>query len=205
MERIHEFIFVDEAGFSLTKRRRRGRNIIGQHGGNITLCASTQHLLICHGGLEIHWLQMNSGNTRWAAYSTYVIIRDNVSFHSTVQVREWLKVNQNFINLYLPLYSRSKWRLPLLGDGRCMSDSPTPGLNFLRPRNERVMAVVRRCVRAGYSTLGGFPLLPGKGKYSLWCGWSPVACPSPRTGWCSTKLSDHLCKDLTTLFGLEHM
>lgn len=30
MERPHEYIFVDEAGFNLAKRRRRGWNIIGQ-------------------------------------------------------------------------------------------------------------------------------------------------------------------------------
>ena len=44
-----EFIYVDEAGFNLTRTRRRGRNIIGhraivnvpgQRGGNITLCAA---------------------------------------------------------------------------------------------------------------------------------------------------------------------
>lgn len=49
MESPHEFIFIDEAGFNLTKRRSRGRNIIGQHaivevpgehGGNVTLCAA---------------------------------------------------------------------------------------------------------------------------------------------------------------------
>ncbi len=42
----HEFIYVDEAGFNLTRTRRRGRNIIGhraivnvpgQRGGDITL------------------------------------------------------------------------------------------------------------------------------------------------------------------------
>ncbi len=26
----HEFIFIDEAGFDLSKTRRRGRNVIGQ-------------------------------------------------------------------------------------------------------------------------------------------------------------------------------
>lgn len=45
----HEFIFIDEAGFDLSKTRRRGRNVIGQRaivhvpgqrGGNITLCAA---------------------------------------------------------------------------------------------------------------------------------------------------------------------
>ncbi|KAK0151412.1 Carboxypeptidase O [Merluccius polli] len=45
----HELLFVDEAGFNLSKTRRRGRNIIGhraiinvpgQRGGNITMCAA---------------------------------------------------------------------------------------------------------------------------------------------------------------------
>ncbi len=45
----HEMIYVDEAGFNLAKRRRRGRNIIGkratvtvpsQRGANITMCAA---------------------------------------------------------------------------------------------------------------------------------------------------------------------
>ncbi len=43
------FIYVDEAGFNLTKSRRRGRNVIGhratvdlpgQRGGNISMCAA---------------------------------------------------------------------------------------------------------------------------------------------------------------------
>ncbi len=42
-------MYMDEAGFNLTKRRRRGRNVIGhraivgvpgQRGGNVTLCAA---------------------------------------------------------------------------------------------------------------------------------------------------------------------
>ena len=45
---LHKFLFVDEAGFSLAKTGRRGRNIIGQQatiqvheerGGNISMCA----------------------------------------------------------------------------------------------------------------------------------------------------------------------
>jgi len=28
-EILHEFIYIDEAGFNLTKARRRGRNVIG--------------------------------------------------------------------------------------------------------------------------------------------------------------------------------
>lgn len=52
MERSHEYIFVDEAGFNLTKRRR-GKNKTGlcaiaevphQRGGNVTLCAAISYL-----------------------------------------------------------------------------------------------------------------------------------------------------------------
>nr|XP_024660254.1 uncharacterized protein LOC112435651 [Maylandia zebra] len=59
----HEIIFVDEAGFNLTKRRKRGRNIIGhraivnvpgQRGGNVTMCAaiSQRGVLHRHGAME---------------------------------------------------------------------------------------------------------------------------------------------------------
>ncbi|XP_056441214.1 uncharacterized protein LOC130378498 isoform X1 [Gadus chalcogrammus] len=53
----HEFIYVDEAGFNLTRTRRRGRNIIGhraivnvpgQRGGNITLCAAITQNGVLH-------------------------------------------------------------------------------------------------------------------------------------------------------------
>lgn len=62
MARPHEFIFVDEAGFNLTKRRRRGRNIIGrraivdvpgQRGGNITLCAAMSSRGLLHRHAEL--------------------------------------------------------------------------------------------------------------------------------------------------------
>ncbi len=57
MERPHEYIYVDEAGFNLTKRRRRGRNVIGhraivcvpgQRGGNVTLCAAISNHGVVH-------------------------------------------------------------------------------------------------------------------------------------------------------------
>ncbi len=44
-ETTHILVFVDEAGFNLSKGRRRGRNltghrITGQRGANITTCAA---------------------------------------------------------------------------------------------------------------------------------------------------------------------
>lgn len=53
----HEFIYVDEAGFNLTRTRRRGRsinghraivNVPGQSGGNITHCAAITQNGVLH-------------------------------------------------------------------------------------------------------------------------------------------------------------
>ncbi len=63
----HEQFFVDEAGFNLTKTRRRGRNIIGhraiinvpgQRGGNITMCAA-----ISQNGVVHHHATLGPYNT----------------------------------------------------------------------------------------------------------------------------------------------
>lgn len=131
MARPHELIFVDEAGFNLTKRRRRDRNIIdhraivefpGQRGGNITLCAAisnrgvlshhatlgpcnTEHLLTCLDGLRDVLSANEQQEHEMLARPLYVIIWHNVNFHHTVQVREWFDMNPNFINLFLPPYS----------------------------------------------------------------------------------------------------
>ncbi|XP_039606480.1 uncharacterized protein LOC120527295 [Polypterus senegalus] len=57
MEKLHEYIYMDEAGFNLTKRRRRGRSVIGQRaivgvpgqrGGNVTLCAAISNHGVVH-------------------------------------------------------------------------------------------------------------------------------------------------------------
>ncbi len=57
MERPHEYMYMDEAGFNLTKRRRRGRNVTGhraivdvpgQRGGNVTLCAAISNHGVVH-------------------------------------------------------------------------------------------------------------------------------------------------------------
>lgn len=131
MERPHEYIFVDEAGFNLAKRRRRGRNIIGQRaivevpgqrGGNVTLCAAisnhgvlhrhatlgpynTEHLLTFLGGLQVALFERERQDHQQAEDSVYVVIWDNVNFHRGVRIREWFNINQSFINVCLPPYS----------------------------------------------------------------------------------------------------
>ncbi|XP_039474134.1 uncharacterized protein LOC120442240 [Oreochromis aureus] len=96
----HELLFVDEAGFNLSKTRRRGRNIIGhraiinvpgQRGGNITMCAAiSQNGVVHHHRPE---------QTR------YVIIWDNVSFHRAALVCNWFTDHPSFMALNLPPYS----------------------------------------------------------------------------------------------------
>lgn len=131
MARPHEYLFLDEAGFNLQKRRQRGRNIIGQRaitevpgqrGGNITLCAAmgleglvhrhavlgsynTQRLLTFLEELKDILLDRQQHHPG-PAHHIYVIIWDNVRFHKTNQIREWFTTNSNhFLNVCLPPYS----------------------------------------------------------------------------------------------------
>ncbi len=102
----HEFIFIDEARFDLSKTRRRGRNVIGQRaivhvpgqrGGNITLCAAislrgllhhhaklgpynSQHILTFLDALHNIVVQNRPDQPR------FVVIWDNVSFHRAALV-----------------------------------------------------------------------------------------------------------------------
>ncbi|XP_025758107.1 uncharacterized protein LOC112843511 isoform X1 [Oreochromis niloticus] len=132
MARPHEYLFLDEAGFNLQKRRERGRNIIGQRaitevpgqrgGGNITLCAAmgseglvhrhavlgsynTQRLLTFLEELKDILLDCQQHHPG-PAHHIYVIIWDNVRFHRTNQIREWFTTNSDhFLNVCLPPYS----------------------------------------------------------------------------------------------------
>ena len=122
----NEFINIDEAGFNLTKARRRGRNIIGhgarinvpgQRGGNITLCAAitqngvllrhtsmgpynTPHILTCLERLHNIVTAVNHRHQM-----QYIVIWDNVSFHRSALVQNWFQHHPQFTELYLPPYS----------------------------------------------------------------------------------------------------
>ncbi|CAM4573550.1 unnamed protein product [Leuciscus chuanchicus] len=127
----HEYLFLDEAGFNLQKRRQRGRNIIGQRAitevpgqreDNITLCAAmgseglvhrhavlgsynSQRLLTFLEELKDILLDRQQHHPGPAPH-IYVIIWDNVRFHRTNQIREWFTTNSNhFLNVCLPPYS----------------------------------------------------------------------------------------------------
>lgn len=106
MERPHECIFLDEAGFNLTKRRRRGRNIIGQRailevpgqrGGNMTICPAisnfgvlhqhvtlgpynTGHLMPFLDALQDALLRREQRGHELEEHPVYVVIWDNMNF-----------------------------------------------------------------------------------------------------------------------------
>lgn len=130
-ETSHIFIYVDEAGFNLSKVRRRGRNIIGQRatvnlpgqrGANITMCAA-----ISSEGVLTHIPTIGPYNTERlitfldALYqsivppeergqvrpdmSHFVIVWDNVAFHHSRQVTEWFATHLRVMMQFLPPYS----------------------------------------------------------------------------------------------------
>ncbi|KAI2649093.1 Insertion element IS630 uncharacterized 39 kDa protein [Labeo rohita] len=121
----HEFIYVDEAGFNLTRTRRRGRNVIGhraivnvpgQRGGNITLCAAiTQNGVLhrhAHMGpyntaLILTFLDQlhNITAANQIDHMQYIVVWDNVSFHRSALVQNWFQQHPHFTVLYLPPYS----------------------------------------------------------------------------------------------------
>ncbi|XP_016315794.1 uncharacterized protein LOC107668442 [Sinocyclocheilus anshuiensis] len=103
LDRPHDFIFVDEAGFNLTKRRRRGRNMIGQRaivevpgqrGGNVTICAAISN----HGVLH-HHVTLGPYNTqhllRFIANLRYIL------FEQQVQEQQGQELNENPIPTYV--------------------------------------------------------------------------------------------------------
>ncbi|XP_049912445.1 coiled-coil-helix-coiled-coil-helix domain-containing protein 7 isoform X3 [Epinephelus moara] len=121
----HECFYFDEAGFNLSKNRRRGRNIIGQraivhapgqHGGNITLCAAislrgllqhhaklgpynAQHIITFLDALHDAVVQDRPEQPR------FVVVWDNVSFHRAALVQNWFTNHDQFEVVYLPPYS----------------------------------------------------------------------------------------------------
>ncbi len=117
-ETPHVLVFVDEAGFNLSKGRRRGHNLIGQRGANITMCAA-----ISENGVSTHLPHIGPYNTQLllAFLNTlyrdlipeqergfvrhYVVVWDNVSFHRSNIVRDCLAAHERITVEFLPPYS----------------------------------------------------------------------------------------------------
>ncbi|XP_016372823.1 uncharacterized protein LOC107712180 [Sinocyclocheilus rhinocerous] len=154
----HECIYIDEAGFNLSKNRRRGRNIIGQRailhvpgqrGGNITLCAaiSLRGLLHHHAKLGPYNAQHiitfldalhDAVGQDGPEQPRFVVVWDNVSFHRAALVQNWFTNHDHFEVLYLPPYS--PFLNPIeeffpLGDGAYMTANHMPVCLFCRQWN----------------------------------------------------------------------
>ncbi|KAK3529286.1 hypothetical protein QTP70_025734 [Hemibagrus guttatus] len=124
----HEFILIAEAGFNLTKVRRRERNIIGhrailnvpgQRGGNITMCAAITQNGILHrrAGLgpdntahiipfldRLHNI-VTAEQQMDAKQMRYIVIWDDVSFHRSALVQNCFHDHPQCSLQYLPPHS----------------------------------------------------------------------------------------------------
>ena len=113
------FIYLDESGFNLHIRRRRGRNTIGRRatitlpnarGGNISVLVA-----ISEGGLIHFSIQLGSFNTdkfidflseldAIVGQTPHNINMDNVSFHKSKEVTDWFETSVH-TQILLPPYS----------------------------------------------------------------------------------------------------
>ncbi len=125
----HEFIYIDEAGFNLAKRRRCGRNVIGkratvdvpgQRGANITMCAAIANAVLllhrCQAGPynterllaflnDLHQRLVPEQDQESENMRTFVITWDNVAFHHSQAITTWFEVHPRLVSLFLPPYS----------------------------------------------------------------------------------------------------
>ncbi len=182
----HEFIYIDEAGFNLVKRRQRGRNVIrkratvdvpGQRGANITMCAA-----IANAGLLLHRCQVGPYNTeRLLVFlndlhqrlvpeqdqegeniRTFVITWDNVAFHHSQAITTWFEVHPRLVSLFLPPYSPFLNPIEeffLHGGGRYMTISHMTRCPSLKPWMLAAGTSQLLIAKGGSDILGGF--IPG--------------------------------------------
>ncbi len=117
----HEYIFIDEAGFNLTKRCKRGRNILGHRAVTSSWPEGRQHHHMhshqqswrppppCQTG-SIQLLQFlnplhdnilqQEGEPGQPEQVQYVVIWDNVSFHHAALVHPWFNAHPRFTVLF---------------------------------------------------------------------------------------------------------
>ncbi|XP_063757810.1 uncharacterized protein LOC134876683 isoform X2 [Eleginops maclovinus] len=160
MARPHEFIFVDEAGFNLTKRRRRGRNIIGQRaivdvpgqrGGNITLCAAMSSRGLLHRHAEL------------GAYNTERLLTFLGELREVLHDHDHPNDQQNPGPADLPIYvifwdNKSSSHH---GGGRSMTANRTPERTFSGLWTWPVMMWLWRRSKAGCG-------MPGHSSHDVW-------------------------------------
>ncbi len=158
-ETTHILVFVDEAGFNLSKGRCRGRNLIGhrattdtpgQRGTSITMCAA-----ISENGVSTHIPHIGPYNTQLLLVflntlygdlipeqerglvrphlPNYVVIWDNISFHRTNIVRDWFAAHERISVEFLPPYSIPKSNRRVFF--RMEVDRPQDQMSLLDPMN----------------------------------------------------------------------
>ncbi|XP_061573362.1 uncharacterized protein LOC133438383 isoform X2 [Cololabis saira] len=131
---IYEYIYMDEAGFNLVKRRRRARNIIGQRaivevpgqrGGNITMCAAMNH----HGIVHRH--------AHLGAYNTDLLLAFLDGLHNLLVPPDHVYDQQrvHFVVIWDNVYERNtQTRVTLLQamEEACADVSPESCQGFMR-------------------------------------------------------------------------
>ncbi|RXN37537.1 hypothetical protein ROHU_001965 [Labeo rohita] len=148
-EAHHVFIYVDEAGFNLSKVKRHGRNLVGyratitvpgQRGANITMCAAisndgvlchipaigpynTERLITFLNALHERLIPPEERGLLRPGMPLFVIIWYNVAFHHFRLVNEWFGVHHRMMMLFLPAYSPFL-SSSVLGGGRFMITIP---------------------------------------------------------------------------------
>ncbi|KAI2652733.1 Insertion element IS630 uncharacterized 39 kDa protein [Labeo rohita] len=99
----HEFIYIDEAGFNLAKRRRPTANA----GLLLHRCQvgpyNTKRLLAFLN--DLHQRLVPEQDQEGDNMRTFVITWDNVAFHHSQAITAWLEVHPRLVSLFLPPYS----------------------------------------------------------------------------------------------------
>ncbi len=205
-ETTHILVFVDEAGFNLSKGRRRGRNLIGhrattdtpgQRGTSITMCAA-----ISENGVSTHLPHIGPYNTQLLLVflntlygdlipeqergllrphlPNYVVIWDNISFHRTNIVRDWFAAHERITVEFLPPYSIPKSNRRVFSEWR-WKDHKIRCLCWmpwmLHVRTSQLIIAGDGCV-----IQGDFSPVHGNGKHQMWCWGKSLAWPTRTTG-----------------------
>lgn len=117
-----QIIFIDEVGFKVSSRPSRGRAPIGKPAISRVSRIRTRNISICCGmssqGIEYYIANLRPFKSNTFAYFIYELINiikakgynnalfimDNVAFHKTIQVKEFI-IKSGFNFKYLPPYS----------------------------------------------------------------------------------------------------
>ena len=148
-----KFIFIDEVGFSMSMRCRRGRSLRGTRAVHVVNGLRTRNMSACcvmsRGGILKHSVQPRAFNTESFIQfveelmtlldETHVVgavlIMDNVPFHRNIRVRQLIEDRGHRL-LLLPPYSPflnpiengfSKWK-GIVREGRARSEEVLLGL-----------------------------------------------------------------------------